>query len=339
MPDARNLLAALAASASLCSCAKHGPPPIPAGLIAVVQYPEALSVRRQTNGVWHEEKRLPPDARALRFSRDGATVAWIQDVRDGADTVPLVHVQGPNDTRPRVLGTSGTRLKQAMGLAVSPAGHVLWLTTSGTVLDSVTGATVATGSEILLNEKGDTAWLDTLGCLEAPAMGISGSPCGDALRLIEYTGGTLLARNNRALWEIRRDNKVVIPASDTVDARLWRHSELLVVRRVTEAKSVSEVVEVRRPNEVPKEITRAAVIVSAGFDSDGSILVIRAASRKDLFELMLAHAPDEFGGEALPGEAVRFSPSRQVESQIPGLELQRVRALFYAVAGEPATSG
>jgi hypothetical protein len=308
----------------------------PAGLMAVVQHHDALLVQRQVGNEWRTEKQLPPEARALRFSLDGTTVAWVQDEKEGPNPVQRGYVMGAQDEKPRLLGTLGLRQQQAMGLAVRPDGHVVWLNPTGELVDSATQQPVGRGSDVIFGDSGELAFIDGSGCLQAPAIGSTGSLCGGALRPVDYLRGVLLARDNRGVLELGLGQPHRIAMSDVLDAHLRHHGEVVVTRRVNEGKSVAEAVYVLRPDDIVREVTRSAVIVSARFDSDGGILVVRSSIRKSLYDNLLAHAPDEFGGEALAGDALRFTPTRLTESAVPGLELVPVRALFRAEASQPA---
>ena len=295
-----------------------------------MEEPDALVVARFRANRWHEEKRLPRTARALRFSADGATVAWVQDDLDGTGIVPHGYVQHLTDTEPTALGALGLRAHEAMGLAVAPDGRVVFLNAAGELVDSTSHQVLNRGSQILFDEKGEPAYLDVKGCLFAPSLAVNGSPCDPALRPVDYLHGLLLARDNRGLIEIRTDSSLRVPLTDVVDARVRRHGEAVVVRRVDDHGKPAESVVLMHPDEALREATRGAVIISATFDSDGGLLVIRRSVRKDIYELLLAHAPDEFGGEALSGDAVRFTPVHLQESPVPGLEQKSVRALFVA---------
>ncbi len=134
---------------ALTGCHRKEEPTFPAGLMAVVQHPDALIVLRQVGDDWQTEKQLPPEARALRFSPDGTVAAWVQDEKAGTETIPRGYVMGVHDEKPRPLGTLGLRRRQAMGLAVRPDGHVVWLNTAGDLVDAVTQQPIGHGTDVL----------------------------------------------------------------------------------------------------------------------------------------------------------------------------------------------
>jgi len=72
--------------------------------------------------------------------------------------------------------------------------------------------------------------------------------------------------------------------------------------------------------------TKRPVVIAATW-SGNEIAIIRRQHRKDIYELLLAHAPDEFGGEAIGGEAVLVDPTTLRERPYPGLEGRQVRVL------------
>src|SRR4051812_44412602 len=84
-PPARDLplaaiSCALLALGGACTCASPAPPSVPDDpLVAAVEAPEGLRVERRWHGVWSVERTLPADARALRFSPDARSVAWVTD--------------------------------------------------------------------------------------------------------------------------------------------------------------------------------------------------------------------------------------------------------------------
>lgn len=304
----------------------HDTSPGKSDLIAAVERSQGIVIMRHFRDGWHNDKTLPPQARALRFSPDGSTVAWVQDEQRGA-TVPVGYYQGPQDEKPKLLGPLGIRLHASMGLAVDAGGRVLYLDNVGRIMGT-TGGVLALGSEIHITDHGEYAYLDQKGCLVAPEFQLAGKPCGDAIRPVDYIEGRLIVRDNKGIIEYTKGDSFRYAIAEVVDARIRKHGEIAAIRRVNDKNNVYESVVVMRPGGLAvQEVLRAPVVISAELDDDGSVLIIRANHRKSAYDAMLAHAPDEFEGETLSGDAIRITPHFK-EVPVPGLEYEKVRALF-----------
>lgn len=325
------LPSALTFAAALLACqSKPVLAPPPAGLVAVVERDNELVVVRKSKDEWVPEKHLPKAARALRFSPDGATVSWVQDDSGDGGVTPVGYFQSWGAEKPESVGPLGLRTRAAMGLMPATGGQLAYLSLTGDLqLRGGTQASLGRGSDPIPNGKGDWAFLNQNGCL-ASTDGLVplGKLCADAIRPLQYGEGELLARDNHGLWQVTREKIGRVLLKEVVDAQVRKHDTLLVVHRVDERGKPVEAVTLMRPGEPQAEATRGAIIISARFDQDGGVLVVRAPSRSDLYQLMLAHAPEEFGGEALAGHAYRYSPTHLRETEVPGLELERVRVLF-----------
>jgi hypothetical protein len=305
-------------------------PPEP-GLVAALERQNEIVIVRQKGGEWVPEKHLPRSARALRFSPNGGTVSWVVDELGDGGVAPAGYAQGWGVEKPEPLGTLGLRTRAAMGLATANEGQVAFLSEGGELkVLRDKQATLGLGSDAIPGPPGEWAFVNSHGCL-ASTDGLVplAVVCGNAVRPLQYADGLLLARDNHGLILATKTEITRVVMPEVVDARA-RKRVFLATRRVNEKGRLSEAVTLLRRTEPQREVTRGAVIVSAGFDLDGSVLVVRAPARDDLYQLMLAHAPEEFGGEALSGHAYRYSAVHLTEAEVPGLELERVRALFYA---------
>jgi hypothetical protein len=312
-----------------CHSCHPAEPSVHPGLVAVLEHPDGLHVIRRVGDDWHQEKLLPISARALRFSPNGSAVAWVQDENEGRGFVPRGYVQGWKDASPRPLGTLGLRKRQAMGLAVANNGRVVFLNEAGDLVEAGAGRRIARGTEVILGDRGELVYVDDKGCLVDDA-GLFQSHCDNETRPLELTAGLLLARDNELLLQIAETTRAD-RYTGILDAHSWhRGHRILLLRRSNDGPVPLDVVTVLRPQLIPREVAHAPIIVSARFDGDGGILIVRVPLRKDVYQQILAHAPDEFGGEILWGEAVRITPERFEEKSIPGLETEHVRALFYA---------
>jgi hypothetical protein len=146
---------------------------------------------------------------------------------------------------------------------------------------------------------------------------------------LEWRDGVLLARTNAALLWSEAGAVRSLKLNDVVDARRKPQTTLaLVIHRVDADGVASDAVSVWSSAGL-SALTRNDVIIDAAWDRE-SVLLVRKESRTDLYELMLAHAPEEFGGEALSGDAVRLDMQTKTVRPLAGLESKRVRRLFRA---------
>lgn len=301
------------------------------GLVAAVEADDAILVLRSLDGTtWSEERRLPRRARALRFSPDGSHVAWVEDETNGTTTVPVGHVWRASQPAPESLGGLGLRTRDAMGLAVAADGRVAYLAADGKV--RVTGGVdLGAGWGPLFDLNGGLAFVSKEShCTKTEALTLHGEACGDVLEPLDLFDEVLVARTNRGLVRIDpQDGRTELALGDVAAASVGPGRRLVIIRRVDRGGIVFEQVAVVRGQDAAGALERP-IVVSAGWDDDRSLLVVERLQRKDLLELMLAHAPAEFGGEASSGTAIRVDVDTREARPVAGLEEKAVRTLFRA---------
>src|SRR5690606_26130030 len=80
----------------------------PIDLVAAVEEDDGVRVLHRRDGAgWSTHRRLPVEARALRFSRDGRHVAWIVDAFQGNAPVMVGHLWRADEQTPIELGVLG----------------------------------------------------------------------------------------------------------------------------------------------------------------------------------------------------------------------------------------
>lgn len=275
-------------------------------LVAVVETEHDLELRERAGGHWTAHGTLPRAARAIRFSPDGSRVAWVEDRATGMNGTIEAFERAPSgEIRP--LGALQAREEQAFGLAV----------------DDRTGTRKmgpgAMFRDLVITRDGAAHVRD--GCLEvSPALAMP--ICGDALRPLDIRSGTVVARTNASLVIGDQHGVSARDITDVIDAQLGPDDALVVLRRSQSSGRVEDVLLVGNRAGTFQERLRAPVIVSARWAGD-HVVAIRADGR--IMDNLLAHAPDEFGGEAISGEAVELD--ERGAHPIAGLEGAKVRDL------------
>jgi hypothetical protein len=285
-------------------------------------------LRRVSGRVAGPATSLPTGARALRLSADGRTVAFVTDERRGDETVPVGWLTEGGATRR--LGVLGLRAREAMGLAVSHSGRAYWMDEAGVIRDGRDGAELGRGAWLVGGPGDGVAWIDAeTHCLTARPDDFVSTACDRALRPLHWTDAGLLATDGRTLSRFDSSGTQMYPVSHVVDARLGPDGRIAVIRKAWVDDVEQEELFVLDPLGV-RGLGRFAVIVSAEWDDDGTLLVVRRRERRDIYELLLAHAPEEFGGEALAGEALRIDPATGREAPLDGVADQPVRLVVRA---------
>lgn len=283
-------------------------------LVAASSSPEAVRIERGTGGVWSPVRRLPADARAVRLSAGGRSVAWVRDVRAGDRLEIHGYAWGPKDAAPRALGPLGFREHEAFGLAIDDEGRSVHLAPDGTLVDSA-GGEAPRGQQPIFIAPGRWSFTDETGC--------AAGACGSVLRLLVAAPRKVWRTNAELLVE----GEPRFPITDVHDADARADGRLLVVRRGTrEGRTVDELL--LPPDRPP--LLQARIVISARWAANGTIVAITNDDPGDIYAQLLAHAPEEFDGEQASGRAFRVDPVSGRASPIPGLENRAVRALIVA---------
>jgi LSD1 subclass zinc finger protein len=161
------------------------------------------------------------------------------------------------------------------------------------------------------------------GCLVGP-LAPESPICGDALRPLAFDGTRLVIRTNAALRVVGPRPREW-PLTDVLDASLGPDATLLVLRRDNSGSSVKSELFVIRAFDEPVRIFRAPILGSPVWDGPDHALIIRADG--GLIDDLLAHAPDEFGGEATGGELIRIDLNTGGSETVRALAGRRVRAI------------
>jgi hypothetical protein len=270
-------------------------------LVAVVEREGRCVLVTKNAGEWLDRAHLPTDARALRFSPDGRRVLFVRDRVVGSEgRIEAAELREDGTNAP--LGPLPARRLEAFGLAAPDVGPARLLSDDGAHRDVIV-----------------TAWGEASvrsGCIVS-TLGLSA--CGEAIRPLDLRGGHLAWRTNSSLFVDDSER----PLTDVVDARLGPEGRLLVVRRDQSSGRVEDVLLVGGVEGPLVDWLRAPVIVKAVWLDVNRVVAIRADG--DAMTNLLAHAPDEYGGEALAGEAVVVD--EHGARPLDGLERNSVRTL------------
>lgn len=272
-----------------------------AHLVAVVDRDDRLVIREKNADSWLDRATLPKDARAIRCSPNGQRIAFVVDRVEGNGGAIDAFELGPEGRCTR-LGPVPARALEAFGLAVPNRGPVQVLRDDGTHRHAI--VTPSGSAEI------------HSGCI---ASSTREHACGEAIRPLDVVDGTLVWRTNTSLFVGHFER----PLTDVLDARLSPNGRLFVVRRDQSSGRVEDVLLVGPREGALVEWLRAPVLVKAEWLDERSIAVIRADG--DAMTNLLAHAADEYGGEAVAGEAIVVD--EHGARPLDGLERDSVRTL------------
>ena len=281
-----------------------------------------LTVLSARKGSWKPSGTLPLTARAVRFSPDGRRLAYLLDQPLGDQMGTTVQLQADGKP-PQQLGWAGFRERRAFGLDVT-ASDVLFLTGEG--LRDRTGAVDTQATHPV---RGLTVRQN---CLQAP-FALSEPVCGPALWPMDRRVSTLLARTNAEVIQAGPSTVRRYPMQDAQEGRLGDGGRLFVVVRSQEGGVHDRLLAIA-PGTEPRVLLEGPILTSLTLNASGQPRVIRSSG--GTMENLLAHAPDEFGGAAVGGDAVEIVDG--VVRPIPGLEGKPVRALFSCPSDQETTA-
>lgn len=306
--------------------------------VAAVEEGDAVRVLHLRGAETTTYRELPAQARGLRFSRDGRHVAWVLDLRRAGQPVSSGFVWRAGEPRPVSLGILGMRRREAPGLALGDGGRVAWTDEegrlklrdpAGVVSDLGEGAMPLFGAGDLLVHVGAPG-----SCVQAPPP--TPQICGRLVRPLALDGRTLFGQSEQRLAIVAPGREEYIPMLQLIAARPGPGGQVLVTRiEQFRDKSFDELGLFEGGKLRP--LGQYPVLTSAEWDRDGTVLLVRAQARRSVYDQLLAHAMEEFGGEASVGEAVRLELAGGAETPISELAGRRVRALFAPEEPAPAT--
>ncbi len=299
------VLTALAVAACPAS-PRVAPPP---ELAAVVETRAGLALWRGREGSFRPVATLPRDARALRFAPDGRDLAFVED------DPPRMRVDALVGGALRIVAPDAPfRRLQAFGLAIDDRGRTWILGPTGE------------DREVVASPSGATLSVAASDCLVSVPSALP-DVCGAALRPLALAGRLALARTNAALLLLHNRSTESLPMTGIVSAAFGPRDQVLVLRRANDGPQVEDEVVLVSPWPRRRVLLRAPLVVSVSWDAGGNVLAVRRTLPVSLVASLLAHAPDEFGGEAIGGEAVHIQLPTGTVSPVHGLERQTVRAL------------
>lgn len=333
------LLVAAACAALACTGRCAGwkttagtPPP---RLVATVEEGDAVRILHLGEDGWRLFRALPSRARAIRISRDGRHVAWVLDLLRGSEPVSTGFVWRDGAAKAESLGILGMRKREAPGLAVGDGGRVAYVDEAGHLKLREPGAPerdLGEGAEPVFGAGSKLAHLGARGaCIRTPPP--LPEVCGELLKPLAIDGDTVYAQSEQRLAIVGPGREEYHPVLQLLAARPGPHGVLLLRLEQLRERTVDELVLLRDGKQ--RMLLQTMVLTSAEWDRDGSVLLVRSPTRRSLIDLMLAHAPEEFGGAASIGEAVRLDLATGRETPVEGLVGRRVRGLFAPVAVPP----
>lgn len=289
------------------------------GLLALVETEHALELRRSLPepGGWENVRTLPTRARSVVVSPDGRSLAWVED-----EPPRMVGWAWPRDAKEPVrLGELGLSRVDASGLAVNDAGEVAWVDENR--------ALRVHPDERRLDEGHSPVWMGRelvwvefeSGCARSEG-GRFKEVCGPALRTLAADARSVAfaTPSELVLWQagiLRRE-----PLSEPVFFAFGHGEQDAVVHRARVAGRPVDAVLIRSKKKTAKVVYDIVASLAASDSSD--MLAVVRSSRRDVYELLLAHAPQEFGGARTLGTAIRLSVDGRVRP-IAGLPEGQVR--------------
>lgn len=294
-------------------------------LVAVVEEADSLSLQRLESGTWQSVRGLPSDARSVQLSPDGRSVAWIIDVTKDHHTTMQAWAWPDADDAPSLIGELGLREVDAPGLAVSNEGEVAWVDTKGVLRLWPGSETLGKGWAPVFGDDA-LAWIDgDSDCTRVRGLPIARTVCDPVAQVLDLEGGRLVARTQEEVSLLEAASALDVPLTEALRAAVSSGGRLAIVHRAREGRSPVDALSVTGPDGL-EPVARHAIIVSVDWEDEETLLVVHKNKRADIYELMLAHAPAEFGGQSAAGTAVRVSLTGEM-TPIAGLPVERVRVL------------
>lgn len=294
-------------------------------LVAVVEDEGALVFQRQERGRdWQVVRRLPPQARGVQVSPNGTHLAWIEDVTTGQRPLMQAWAWPASASAPSLIGQLGLARVDAPGLAVSDKGDVAWVDVEGRLRLWPDDEVVGQGFSPVFGSDG-LGWVDGVTkCVRGGAT--RGGICAPVAQVFDVRGAWLLAGVVGEVARVESTETLRMPASEPLLGSLSPKGRVAVVHRDRTDGVLADALSVWTGSEL-KSLVKRAIIVSVDWESDTTLLLVGNTERRDIYELMLAHAAAEFGGQSTAGTAVRIGLDGQ-ERRIAGLPEGAVRLLW-----------
>lgn len=304
----------------LTACDRCAPPDI---LVAVVEEADSLHLKAQSrDGAWRTVRALPLQARSVQVSPDGRNVAWIEDVTTGDKTVMHGWTWPAFADEATRLGDLGLQKVDAPGLAVGDSGQTLWVDREGVLQVWPDAETLGRGWSP--RTAGGWAWVDAAtGCTRTRSFTLATALCDPVALVLDARAGQIVAATSSRVMRLTEASSLDWPVDEPQAASLSAAGRVAVVHRARQGGVPVDALAVVTPEGL-QPVMQRALIVSVDWNTEESLLVVRKQTRADIYELMLAHAPAEFGGEAASGTAVRVTLDGR-ESPVAGLPVDGVR--------------
>lgn len=303
----------------LAACDSCAPKPV---LVAVVEDEAELTLQRRAGkSDWRVVRRLPLQARGIQVSANGSHLAWIEDVTAGER--PLMQAWGwpASMDEPLPIGELGLARVDAPGLAVNDEGQVAWVDAEGQLRlwpdDELVGMgfSPAFGLDALV-------WVDeATQCVQ----GVRNELCSPVAQIFDAGNAGVLARINEQVVRTGAKSVLRIASTEPLLGALSPGGQVAVVHRDRTDGVLGDAVSVWTGSEL-KSLAKRAVIMSVDWEDETTLVVVAKTERRDIYELMLAHAPAEFGGQSTAGTALVIGADG-VARTVVGLKEGAVRLL------------
>lgn len=293
-------------------------------LVAVVEEDASLVLLRRQNGAdWQTIRRLPAGARGVQVSPSGTHLAWIVDVTAGPKPVMQAWAWPAAASAPSLVGPLGLARVDAPGLAVGDKGDVAWVDAGGRLRLWPADESVGNGHSPLFGS-------DTLGWVDGVTQCVQGLAfqdeiCSPVAQVFDIGPAGWVAGLADEVVRVNATATLRMPSSEPLLASLSPRGQVAVVHRDRAEGRLGDALSVWTGAEL-KPLARRAVIVSLDWENENTLLLVGKTERRDIYELMLAHAPAEFGGLKAAGTAMRVGVDG-VAQRVSGLPEGRVRLL------------
>lgn len=308
----------------LSGCQRCATPDV---LVAVVEEAGSIHLKTQSpNSGWRTTRILPAGARSVQVSSDGRNVAWIEDVTSHGRTVMYGWTWPASADEPTRLGELGLQKVDAAGLAVDDAGRTLWVDRQGALQVWPDAEALGRGWSPK-TDAGAWAWIDGESrCTRSRGVVLATPLCDPVALVLAIGGNRLVAATTTRLVRLDATSSIDWPVGEAQAAALSAGGRIAVVHRARRGGVPVDALSVVTPQGL-QPLLQHALIISVDWASEDGLLVVRKEARKDIYELMLAHAPAEFGGEAASGTAVIATLDGR-ESPVEGLPAGGVRRVL-----------